>query len=195
MPKALPEDGHGLADRALAHDAQHGAVQVVDGMVEEAELLGALPAAGQHVLAVGHEVAAQGQHQREHVLGHGVHGVVTDVGHGDAAHPAGGHVDAVVAGGGHGDHAQRRQLRQRRLAQLHLVDDGNRGAVQALHHLARRGGGVLDPVVVEAGPAQVRLQGVAVEEDDAVLHAVAPVRIRPGRPRGPSAAIQAPPRE
>jgi hypothetical protein len=61
-----------------------------------------------------------------------------------------------------------RQLGQFGRAQRHLVGDGDRGALQAFHHLFRRGGRVIPPVVREAGTADGGEQAVAVEKDESV---------------------------
>ena len=45
-----------------------GCGEVADGMVEEAELPGLLPAAGAHRVAVGADAAPQGEDQRKGVL-------------------------------------------------------------------------------------------------------------------------------
>ena len=116
MPKALRELGDALAEHALADDAEPRAAQVADRMVEEAELPRLLPAPGQHRLAIGHDVAAQREDQRERVLGHRVDRIAADVADRDAARGAGRLVDAVGAGRRHRDELQRRQALQRRAA-------------------------------------------------------------------------------
>ena len=47
-----------LADRALADDPERRPVEVADRVIEEAELAGALPFAGDHVLAIADQGAA-----------------------------------------------------------------------------------------------------------------------------------------
>lgn len=56
-----------------------------------------------------------------------------------------------------------------RLAQRHLVHEGDGGAGQPLHRLGGGGGGVLGPWMGEARPAHLRLQRIAVEGEDAVV--------------------------
>jgi hypothetical protein len=93
MPKARPMAAVPLADRALADDAERGAVQIADVVREEAELLGLVPDAVLDVLPVGEQVAPQRQDHRERVLRHRVHRVVADIGDGDAVRLAIGDVD------------------------------------------------------------------------------------------------------
>jgi hypothetical protein len=85
-------------------------------MVEQAEAVRTLPAAGFDIGDIGAQVAAQGQHQGEAVLGHRDARIIADIRDHDAARAAGGQVDVVGAGGGNGHHAQRRQLVEPRRA-------------------------------------------------------------------------------
>ena len=93
----------GLAEHAFAEYPQGAAVQVLYRMVKETELLCFLPAPVQHIVAVGDQVAPQCEYQRKRVFGHGMHGVIADIGHSDAAFTTGIHIDHVIAGGGHGN--------------------------------------------------------------------------------------------
>ncbi len=114
----------------MADDAQRGAVQIMHRMREQAELRGLLPCAILHVGAERQQVAAQCQHQHEHMLGHGVHRVVADVGHDDAALAATFDIHVVGAGGGDGDHLQLGQLLQHFPVQHDFVGDCDGGILQ-----------------------------------------------------------------
>ena len=81
-------------------------MQIADVVGEEAELVGFLPDAIFHVLPVGQDIAAQAQNHGECMLGHRMHGVVADVGNGNAMLTAIGHIHHVVPRCGNGDHLQ-----------------------------------------------------------------------------------------
>ncbi|PKN32336.1 MAG: hypothetical protein CVU63_19320, partial [Deltaproteobacteria bacterium HGW-Deltaproteobacteria-20] len=70
--ESLGQPRHAVAQRAAADQAECRAVQVADRVIEQAELLGTLPAAGQQGFAPGDEVAREGEQQGHDVLGHGV---------------------------------------------------------------------------------------------------------------------------
>ncbi len=140
---------HRLADRAVPHDAQRRRVQVAHRMREQAELRRFLPLAAAHVGMEGEQVAAQSQHQHEHVLRHGVHRVIADVGYHDAVFAAVFDIHVVGAGRSDGDHLQLRQLLQRFAPQQHLVGDGDGGVLQPRHDLIRRRGRIRLPFMRE----------------------------------------------
>ena len=130
MPSAsarLPID---LPMRAIADDAERRAGDVADRVGQEAELARLVPHAVPHVLDIGEQVAAEREDQREHMLGHGVEGVVADIDDGDAVRLAIGLVDHVGAGRGDRDQLQLGQLLQRVGAHRHLVDDGDGRVLQ-----------------------------------------------------------------
>src|SRR5690606_32093983 len=66
-----PYGGNRLPERALTYYAQGRAGQVFDGIVKIAELLGVMPAPGLDRLAIGHDVAPQGEYQGKSVFRHG----------------------------------------------------------------------------------------------------------------------------
>ncbi|MNE01040.1 hypothetical protein D3C80_934670 [compost metagenome] len=174
--KDLHADGtgplpQGLSQGALADDAEALAVQIRDGVIEEAELAALLPAPLQQGLAPGEQVARQGQHQRHGVFWHRGARVVADVAHADVGGAARLQIQVVAAGGRQGDQAQLRQLGQFVLADADLVDDGDAGAPEPLHHLFRLRLGVALPVMGEIGATQIDagVQGVTVEKHD-LLH-------------------------
>jgi len=77
-------------------------------MIEQAELLGPLPASGLYRFAPGKEIARQRQHHRQHMLGHGMHCITADVADNDAPRPADIEVDIVGGGRRNGNHLQLR---------------------------------------------------------------------------------------
>jgi hypothetical protein len=70
-----------------------------------------------------------------------------DIAHGDIGGAARLQIQVVAAGGGQGDQAQFGQLGQFIGPDAHLVDDGDAGALEPLHHLIRRRGRVALPVM------------------------------------------------
>ena len=144
-------------------------------MREEAELIGLVPHAVLDVLAVGEKIAPQRQNQRERMFRHGVHGVIADVGDGDAVLLAVGDVDHVVAGRRDGDHLEVGQLLESGRAHRHLVDDRDVGAREARHDLLDRGLLVLDVFGRTRRLAHLGLERGAVQEYDPAGHAALPV--------------------
>ncbi len=175
------EAGDAAAQAAAADDAERGAVEVADRVVEQAELVRLLPAPGLHRGTPGDQVARQREQQRKDVLGHGVLGIAAHVGDDDAALAAGVEVDDVGAGRGHCDHFQVRQRVDRNRRQRRLVDDGDGGALQPLDDLVRPRLRVLDPVVREGRPADIGDDRLAFEVDDALAHAAGPTKRVPQR--------------
>ena len=92
-------------------------------MIEETELIAFLPAPGAHIVAIGHEIAAQREGEREDMLWNRVEGIVADIRDRYAMRLAIGLVDDIGAGGRDRDQLEIGKLRQRRLAHRHLVDD------------------------------------------------------------------------
>src|SRR5215471_2409740 len=78
-----PDFRNALAERAFADDAEAGGRKVAYGMVEETELTGLLPIASEDVAAVGKDVSAQRQDQRERVLRDSVRRITADICDGD----------------------------------------------------------------------------------------------------------------
>lgn len=136
-------------------------------MGEQTELARLPPQSLPQILAVGEQVAPQRQDQHEHVLGHGMHGVVADVGHTDAALPATIEIDMLGAGGGDRDHPEVRQLHQHLAPQRHLVGDGDGGVLQLLQHLFGRAGRILLPHMREGRTPHLGNETRAVQKDDA----------------------------
>ena len=168
----LADRGHGLADGALADDAEAAAMEVVDGMVEKAELRRFLPFAPDHVLAVADDGPPKGQDQGEGMLGHRMDGVSPDVGDDNAVGLAIVQVDDIGAGGGDGDHLQVRALSQGLGPEWHLVVDDDGRVFHAFGDFIGAGAVVFGPLVIEIRPPDldVRGDGVAVEKDDVMGH-------------------------
>ena len=110
-------------------------MQIRDVVIEEAELAALLPAPLQQRLAPAEEVARQGQHQRHGVFRYRGARVVADVADTDVGGAARLQIHVVAAGGGQRDEFQVRQLGQLGGADAHLVDDGDAGVFESLHHL------------------------------------------------------------
>ncbi|MPM85977.1 hypothetical protein SDC9_133060 [bioreactor metagenome] len=166
------QPGDAAAEASLADDAERRAVEVADRMSEQAELLGTLPSPFGERLAIGEQVARQGEHHHEHVFGNGAAGIVAHIGDDDAAFAAGLQVDVVGARGRYGDHLQPGQGGDQRARQRQLVDDRDRAIAQALEHVLRGAHGVLRPAVGEVRPAHVGDDRAALEIND-VVHEVA----------------------
>ena len=111
-------------------------------------------------------LAAKRKGQREDMFGNGVEGVVADVGDDDAMRLGVGFVDDIRAGGGDRDQFEIGQLRQRRLAQRHLVDDGDGGVAQALDDLVGRGYVIFLVAVRKVRRPDVGFEGRTVEKHD-----------------------------
>jgi len=105
---------------------------------------------------------------------HGVHGVVADVGDGDAVFLAIRDVHHVIAGRRHCDHFELRQLAQCLRPHRHLVDDGDGRTSEARDDLVDGGFFVLDVFALERGFANLRLEGGSVQEHHPRRHAATP---------------------
>ena len=159
-----------LAERAIADDAERRSGDVVDRIIEIAELVGVAPATMLHRIVIIHQIAAQREQQREHMFGQRVERVIANVGDGDSIGRRIGLVDHVGAGGGDGDQLEAGQLLQRRLAQRHLVGDADIGALQTLDDLIRRGLRIFNIFMREIRLAHIGVQRFAVKKDDFVRH-------------------------
>jgi hypothetical protein len=167
MPKAR-EVRHALPQAAFAEDPQGGAVQVAYGMARQAEPLRFLPQPARHVVAVGDQVAAQGEDQGERMLRHRVHRVVADVRYHDAALPARGDIDIVRPGRRDPDEPERRQALDRVGAHRRLVDDRDRGVFEPRHDFPGGNLAVLLPDMRESRAAHLRIKRMPLQEDDAL---------------------------
>ena len=144
-----------LAERALADDPERRAVELADRVVEKAELAGALPFAGDHVLPIADQGAPERQDQREGVLGHGVQRVAANVGDDHALRLAGGDVDHVIAGRRDRDQPQIRQTCKRIRVDRNFVGDRDVGTLEPFGDLVFGRGLMLGPVVLECRPVIV----------------------------------------
>ncbi|SCM76550.1 hypothetical protein KL86PLE_40356 [uncultured Pleomorphomonas sp.] len=127
--------GDPLPEKALTDDAETSATEIVDRMVEEAELAGFLPFTLKYVGAERDDGAAEGEHQGEGVLGNRHAGIAADVADGDAMALAVGLIDAVGAGGRDGNQLEVGQLPQDISGQPNLVDDGDRSICETVYDL------------------------------------------------------------
>ncbi|CAM2166773.1 hypothetical protein PSAC2689_150179 [Paraburkholderia sacchari] len=163
-----PHGGRRTAERARADDAERRAREIADRKIEETELTRFEPAPGAHGLAIGEQTAPQREDQRKCMLRHGVHGIVADVAHDDAARLARLQVHIVRPGGRNRDHAQPGCRCERFGGNRGFVGDDNLGVANALCDF---GGGraverpqdVLERQGAEPG---LRRERGAVEEDD-----------------------------
>ena len=163
-----------LAERAIPNDAERRTGDVVDRVIEIAELAIVAPAPVEHRIMIVHEIASQREQQREDMLGQRVEGVVADVGDRDPMRGRIGFVDHVGAGRGDGDQLKIGKLLQDVLAQRNLVCDADVGALEAQGDLGRRGLRIFRVVMREIGLAQIGVERLAVEKNDFVRHSLDP---------------------
>jgi hypothetical protein len=101
--EGLGDARHRLADMTVAEDAQRAAMQILQWMVQQREMRGALPFTGEDVRVVAVHLPPQRQQQGEGVLRDRIGGIAADVAHRDAVLAAVIQIDIVGAGGRHGD--------------------------------------------------------------------------------------------
>lgn len=93
----MPGDDRG-AERAVADESERGTREIVDRMVEIAELSGCGPAARTHRITISDQAPTQRKNQRKSMLGHRVDGVATDVANGNTTIGASLDIDDVGSG-------------------------------------------------------------------------------------------------
>jgi hypothetical protein len=136
-PEGLADRGHRLSEHAIADDAERGAGQVANRMIEVAEPARALPVPVAHRVAIRKQAAAQREDQRKRVLRNGVGRVVPDIRDNDAAPAHARQVDVVVAGRRDRDELQFRRRRDGVRAHRRLVGDHDIGIGDSLAHFVR----------------------------------------------------------
>ena len=159
--------GDRASQRTESDDADGGAGNVADRVGEKAELPGRVPDARPHVVHVRNEAAAQSEHQRQHMLGHGVLRIATDVGDRNALRLRGLDIDRIGACRRDGDQAQVRQLRKHACINADLVDDGDCRALEAFDDLVRLGDLVFHVLMWKGQLSQAGPQCFPVEKYDA----------------------------
>jgi hypothetical protein len=84
--------------------------------------------------------------------------IIADIRHCDTVLAAGGNIDSVIPRGGDCNHFQLGQLRERFLAQSHLIDNGHRGVLQMRHDLIVTSAVIFFISMFESRPAHLHLQ-------------------------------------
>src|SRR5262249_4547666 len=151
--------GHRLAERAVSDDAQRGAGEVADGVVEITELPSLLPSAGANRFTVRHHAAAQSKNKRKGMLGNRVDGVTPDVRHGYAARVSGLEVDIVAASSCERDEAQLQRSRDRIPANGYLIGDDDVGSGDPAGNLRLACRTKFDQLVREIKPPELHVLG------------------------------------
>lgn len=155
----------------LAKHAQGLAFEFDDGVIQQAELAGLLPATRRDIALVIGQARGQCQEQHQRVLGYRGGAVALAVADGHAMGLGGAQVDVVGTGGGDQDQSQIRAGVECGGVQRHLVADGDLCTLQAFGDLIRRrmgvqgqlGEGLLHRLHVEVA----EVEGSMVEEDGA----------------------------
>ena len=132
---------------AVTDDTNRHCGQFANRVLEQAEIVGALPRAGAGAAIVTADTVGEIQENREHVLDDGLCAVGADVAHGDAVFPGGVEVHVVDTGRRQTDEAQAFGCGNELFCQSHFVDEHEVHAVDARGNLVRRRT-VEDPEIV-----------------------------------------------
>ena len=138
-PEGGRDAGDGLAQRAVADDAEDPSLQLADRVGEHGELTGLLPAAARDQRVVVREPVREREQHREHVLGDGGRAVVAQVADRNACLARGREVHVVDAGRGERDQPQLRIGGDRRAVDHGLVGEDRLETGDTRRHIRLRG--------------------------------------------------------
>ena len=128
-----------LPQYPITDDANGGTGQVLDRVIEEAELLRLLPAPCPHRVTVRTNAPAQSKDQGKGMLWHRVDGVVANIADHDAARLARRNIDVIGARCSNGHQAKVFRRSDCFPAELYLVEHNDVGIYDPLSHLLGSG--------------------------------------------------------
>ncbi len=135
-------------------------------MIEKAERVDHLPAATLHIRAIGDQIAAEREDQREHMLWNGIEGVVADVADRYPPRLASRLIDDVGSGRRHGYEFKIGKTGQGVGADRDLVGDRYGRVLKPIYHLIGGRRIICTEFMRKTWRAQLGADGGAVEKDD-----------------------------